>query len=410
MKIVRKLSDEFIRGIRVWQPSKVVKNRVSKILSAIEQDGDDAVLRFTERFDGVKFTSRQMVVSEQEIAQAFQLVDKKFVSNLKIVIENVSRFYKHTSQRSWRQKESYGGFLGEKLVALDRVGVYVPGGQVPLVSSVYMSVVPAKVAGVKEIYIATPPDKEGRVNPYILVVSSLLKVKKIFKVGGAQAIGAFAYGTKTIPRVDKIVGPGNQYVTEAKRQVFGLVDIDMLAGPSEVVIIANQFTPIEYVIADMKAQAEHVGGIAILLTTSKKMAREVRRRIKDVPGFIVICNTLEDAVDIANRIAPEHLEILVKNPRKLLKKVTNAGAVFLGLYSPVAIGDYFAGPSHVLPTGGTARFYSGLSLHHFLKRIHVISYSKRGIDEAYPIVKMLCELEGLGEHLRSVQVRCRENT
>lgn len=405
MKIVRKINKQFIDSVRIELPPRSVRNKVARILSEIERRGDDAVLEFTQRFDRVKLTSRQMIVSEMEISGAFQSVSKEFVAKLKTIIENVSAFYRRQQEKSWKMKVVGGGFVGERIVPLERVGVYVPGGQSPLVSSVYMAVVPAKIVGVKEIYIATPPDQEGRVNPYILVVASLLKVNRIFKVGGAQAIGAFAYGTKTVPRVDKIIGPGNQYVTEAKRQVFGLVDIDLLAGPSEVVIIANQFTPIEYVISDLKAQAEHIGGTAILLTTSKKMAREVRRRIPEVNGFIVVVRNLEEAVEIANSIAPEHLEIMIKNPAPLLKKVVNAGAVFLGLYSPTALGDYYAGPSHILPTGGTARFFSGLSLEDFLKRIHVISYSRKALEEARPAIEMVADIENMVEHRDSVKQR-----
>ncbi len=405
MKIVRKLNKEFLNSIRVSLPSKSVREKVYRILSDVEQRGDDAVLSYTEKFDKVKLTARQMRVSEAEVAIAFQQVGKDFISALKVVIDNVYDFYKKQQRKSWKMKLPSGAVVGERILPLERVGVYVPGGQSPLVSSVYMAVVPAKVSGVKEIFIATPPDKNGKVNPFILVVSSLLKVNAVFKIGGAQAIAAFAYGTKTIPKVDKIVGPGNQYVTEAKRQVFGLVDIDLLAGPSEVVVIANQYTPIDYVIADLKAQAEHVGGTAILLTTSKRMAREVRRKIPDVNGYIVVVKSLEDAIEIANKIAPEHLEILVKTPMRLLKKVTNAGAVFLGLYSPTALGDYYAGPSHILPTGGTARMFSGLSLDDFVKKIHIIGYSKRALEEAKPIIRKIAEVENMNDHLNSVQIR-----
>ncbi len=405
MKIVRKINKEFLESVRISLPSRSVRDRVSKILSEIERNGDEALLKFTEKFDKVRLTARQMRVSEGEVSSAFQKVSKDFIVALKSAIENVSEFYRRQVEKSWKLRRPNGAVIGERIVPLERVGVYVPGGQSPLISSVYMAVVPAKIAGVKEIYLATPPDAEGYVNPYILVVASLLKVNGVFKMGGAQAIGAFAYGTKTVPKVDKIVGPGNQYVTEAKRQVYGLVDIDLLAGPSEVVIIANQYTPIEYVIADMKAQAEHVGGRAILLTTSKKMAREVRRRIPEVDGFVMVVRNLEEAVDIANKIAPEHLELLVKNSMPLLKRITNAGAVFVGPYSPTALGDYFAGPSHILPTGGTARMFSGLSLSDFYKRIHVISYTRKALEEARPMVEMIAGLEGMREHVNSVKVR-----
>ena len=246
-------------------------------------------------------------------------------------------------------------FLGEQFSPIESVGVYVPGGQAPLVSTVYMTVLPAKIAGVKRISLATPPDKTGTINPHILAAADLLKVDEIYKIGGAQAISALALGTKTVARVDKIVGPGNVYVTEAKRQLYGYVDIDMLAGPTELVVIANRHSHNSYVKADLLAQGEHRGGLAVLITTSKAQAKYFRQEINS--GYAVLVKNLEQAIEVANRIAPEHLEILIKNPRKIVKKIKNAGAIFLGQYSPVAIGDYIAGPSHVLPTSGTARFF-----------------------------------------------------
>ncbi|MDD5654138.1 MAG: histidinol dehydrogenase, partial [Candidatus Omnitrophica bacterium] len=276
----------------------------------------------------------------------------------------------------------------------------------PLVSTVYMTVIPAKLAGVKKIVLVSPPDKNGYINPHILVVADLLKVDEIYRAGGAQAIGALAYGTKSIPRVDKIVGPGNNYVSEAKRQVFGQVDIDMIAGPTELVVIANRHSDPKFVIADLKAQAEHVGGLAVLITNSKALAKEVKSEVGD-NGFIILTKNLEQAAEITNKLAPEHLEILTNNPRRIMGMIKNAGAIFLGAYSPVAIGDYVAGPSHVLPTHGTARFFSGLSLSDFIKSSHVISYSKKALEKMREPLEKIAAIEGLNKHLDSVEARFR---
>jgi histidinol dehydrogenase len=253
------------------------------------------------------------------------------------------------------------------------------------------------MAGVKKIVIATPPNKYGSVDSHILAVANLLKVDEIYKIGGAQAISALAFGTKTVPKVDKIVGPGNEYVTEAKRQVFGFVDIDMLAGPSEVVILANHFSDKNYVVQDLKAQAEHFKGLAVLVTTSKKFAKTIRQ--EDVKGYIVLAKNIDQAIEVINRIAPEHLEILIKRPNRILKKIQNAGAIFIGPYSPVCIGDYVAGPSHILPTGGTARFFSGLGARSFLKSMHTISYSKKALEKEKIAIEKMTKIEGLQKHL-----------
>jgi histidinol dehydrogenase len=268
-----------------------------------------------------------------------------------------------------------------------------------------MTVLPAKIAGVKKIALITPPDKNGFINPHILVVANLLKVDEIYRVGGAQGIAALAYGTKTIPKVDKIVGPGNVYVSEAKRQVFGQVDIDMIAGPTELVIIANRFSNPKFIIADLAAQREHAKGLAILITNSKSLALEVKSKLDGQDGFIILTKNLEQAVEISNKIAPEHLEILVQNPNRLLRGIRNAGAIFLGPYSPVAVGDYVAGPSHVLPTGGSARFFSGLSVSDFMKSNHIISYSRKALEKVKDPLEKIAGIEGLDKHLESVKVR-----
>jgi histidinol dehydrogenase len=340
-----------------------------------------------------------------EISGAYQNISPNFVSSLKVVIENVNRFYRKTLRKSWRIKDSDGAMVGENYTPLERVGVYIPAGTAPLVSTVYMAVLPAKIAGVKKIAIVSPPDKNGFINPHILVVANLLKVDEIYRVGGAQGIAALAYGTKTIPRVDKIVGPGNIYVSEAKRQVFGQVDIDMIAGPTELVIIANRFSNPKYIIADLSAQAEHSKGLAILITNSKSLAQEVKSKLDGQDGVIILTKNLEEAVEISNRIAPEHLEILVQNPNRLLKGIKHAGAVFLGPYSPTAVGDYVAGPSHVLPTAGTARFFSGLSVCDFQKSNHIISYSRKSLEKIKEPLEKIAGIEGLAKHLESVKVR-----
>jgi len=273
-----------------------------------------------------------------------------------------------------------------------------------LASTVYMTVLPARAAGVKNIVLVTPPDAAGNVNPHILVVANLLKVDQIYRVGGAQAVAALAFGTKTIPRVDKIVGPGNVYVSEAKRQVFGIVDIDMLAGPTELAIIASRYSDPRFVIADLNAQAEHKQGLALLITNSRTLAKKVKSEVAH-NGFIILTKNLEQATDIVNKIAPEHLEILVRNPERLVRKIKNAGAIFLGPYSPTAVGDYIAGPSHVLPTYGTARFFSGLSLGDFIKSNHIINYSKKSLEKAKEPLEKMAMIEGLIKHLESVKIR-----
>ncbi|MDD4894231.1 MAG: histidinol dehydrogenase, partial [Candidatus Omnitrophica bacterium] len=359
MKIIRFTSKQlekiYNRGII---KSRRVEEKVKQIIENVRLLGDEALLKYTRKFDGVKMSVRQLKVSQIEISGAYQNIDPNFVSNLKVIIENINRFYRKTIKKSWRMKDGDGVILGENYTPLDRVGIYIPAGTAPLVSTVYMTVLPAKMAGVKRIVMVSPPNKHGFINPHILVMADLLKVDEVYRIGGAQAIAALAYGTKTITSVDKIVGPGNVYVSEAKRQVFGLVDIDMIAGPTELVIIANRYSDPKFIIADLKAQTEHAGGLAVLITNSKSLAKEVKSQCQDSPGFIVLTKNLEQAVDITNKIAPEHLEILVKNPQKLMKGIRNAGAIFLGPHSPTAIGDYVAGPSHVLPTGGTARFFS----------------------------------------------------
>ncbi|MDD5166327.1 MAG: histidinol dehydrogenase [Candidatus Omnitrophica bacterium] len=406
MKIIRfsskKLEKVYNRG---YIKSKRIEERVSSIIEDVRLFGDEALIKYTKKFDGIKLSPKQLKVSEIEISGAYQNISPNFVATLKIIIENVNRFYRKTIKKSWRIKDTDGVTLGENYTPLDKEGIYIPAGTAPLVSTVYMTVLPAKIAGVKKIALISPPDKHGFINPHILVVANLLKVDEIYRVGGAQGIAALAYGTKTIPRVDKIVGPGNIYVSEAKRQVFGIVDIDMIAGPTELVIIANRYSDPKFIIADLKAQAEHAKGLAILITNSKGLAKEVKSQMDGDNGLIVLTKNLRQAIEVANKIAPEHLEILVKNPQKITREIKNAGAIFLGPYSPAAVGDYVAGPSHVLPTQGTARFFSGLSVCDFMKSNHIISYSKKALEKIKEPLEKIAGIEGLSKHLDSVKAR-----
>jgi len=404
VKIVKITGKQFekLRTRNLARNKRVIQS-VEKIVEDVRQNGDEAILKYTRRFDHVKLSSRDLRVSERETNGAYQDISPDFVTNLKLIIDNISKFYKKQVRKSWKIGDDDGVMVGEKYQPLDTVGVYVPSGTVPLISSVYMTVLPARLAGVKRIILATPPNKYKSVDPHILVVANLLKVDEIYKVGGAQAIAALAFGTKTIPKVDKIVGPGNQYVTEAKRQVFGYCDIDMIAGPSEVVVLANQYSNPEYIKADLLAQGEHHMGLSILVTNSKKLARMMRREIEK--GYIILVKNMDEAIDVINDIAPEHLEIQIKSPQKVIKKIRHAGAIFIGPYSPTAVGDYVAGPSHVLPTGGTARFFSGLGLSDFVKSIHVINYTKKGLERSRASLEKLAEMEGLPKHLESVKAR-----
>lgn len=406
MKIIRSTSKELekLYNRRFLRPRRI-EERVKRIIEDVRLLGDEAVIKYTRKFDRVKLSPRQLKVSQIELSGAYQNISPNFVSSLKLIIENIQRFYRKALKKSWKIRGEDGVVLGENYLPLDKVGVYIPAGTAPLVSSVYMTVLPAKLAGVKKIVLISPADKSGHINPHILVVADLLKVDEIYRVGGAQGIAALAYGTKTIPGVDKIVGPGNIYVNEAKRQVFGVVDIDMIAGPTELVIMANRYSEPEFIVADLRAQAEHVKGLAVLITNSKSLAKEVRAHLVGINGFIILTKNLTQAVEVANKIAPEHLEILVKNPRKLLREIKNAGAIFLGSFSPTAVGDYLAGPSHVLPTQGTARFFSGLSVCDFIKSSHIISYSKKALEKIKEPLEKIATIEGLTKHFDSVKIR-----
>ena len=404
MKVIKPHSKKFQTLFhRFAHRNRRIVEKVSRIIEDVRNNGDEAVIRYTRKFDRVKLAPRELRVTESEINGAYQNIKPEFVSSLKLAVENVNRFYKKQVKRSWKMAGEDGVILGEKIRPLESVGIYIPAGTAPLPSTVYMTVLPAKLAGVEKIYLITPPNQYKSVDPHILVVGNLLKVDGIFKAGGAQAIAAFAFGTKSIPRVDKIIGPGNAYVAEAKRQVFGYCDIDMVAGPTEVVILANDYSEPDFVAADLAAQGEHHMGTAILVTTSKRLAKIIRR----LPGrgYIVVVKNLKQAAEVVNQIAPEHLQVMVKNPQRVLKDIKHAGAIFIGSYTPAAVGDYIAGPSHVLPTHGTARFFSGICVSDFLKSSHVISYSRKALEKVRTPVEYLAGLEGLTKHAESVKLR-----
>ena len=382
---------------------KHIEEKVRTIIDDVRLNGDDALIKYTRRFDGVKLSPRQLRVDESEISSAFQDITPEFIGHLKTIINNVSTYYKKQLHKPCTVKGYDGIMLKEEMRPLDSVGIYIPAGTAPLVSSVYMTAIPAIIAGVERVVIVTPPNEEGHVNPYILAVANLLKVKEIYKLGGAQAIAALALGTKTVNKVDKIVGPGNLYVTEAKRQLFGYVDIDMMAGPTELVVIANRYSNTDFVVADLEAQMEHVGGLSILLSTSKQLIKDVRKRVAN--GYCIYCKNIDEAIEIANKLAPEHLQIMTSDAVSVAKQIRHAGAIFLGAYSPTALGDYAAGPSHVLPTMGTARFFSGLSLSSFCKTSHLISYSKKALEKVRQPLEKVALLESMAKHAESVNVR-----
>ncbi|MFH0986308.1 MAG: histidinol dehydrogenase [Candidatus Omnitrophota bacterium] len=378
--------------------------KVSRILSEVRQSGDTALRRYTREFDGIDLPLKRLAVTQGDINRAFEKIQVPFVPLLKKITENVREYYEKELKKSFEITGPNGVHLGKRYEPLDRVGIYIPAGTAPLVSTVYMTVIPAKVAGVKQIAIATPPRRDtGDIDPHILAVANLLGVNEIYRVGGVQAIGGMAFGTKTIPKVDKIVGPGNAYVTEAKRQVYGFVDIDMVAGPSEVAIIADATANPDFVTCDLLAQTEHHGGMGYLITSSKKLVEIMRKRVDS--GLIIQVKSIAEACEVANEIAAEHLEIMTEEPEKVAQSIRHAGAIFLGAYSPTVIGDYIAGPSHVLPTGGTARYFSPLSASTFIKSSQIIRYTPEALEASKEHVQRLTDMEGLFLHRISLEAR-----
>ncbi len=394
---------------------------VDRIVGDVRRDGDEAVIKYTKLIDRTEFTPEEFVVTEAEYEAAYQEADPVVVESLRKAAENVRRYHQEQKPNSWMTYRDKGSILGQSVIPLDRVGIYVPGGTAAYPSSVIMNAMPAVVAGVKEIIMMVPP-KNGKINPYVLVAAKEAGVSKIFKIGGAQAIAAMAFGTDTIPRVDKITGPGNIFVTLAKKAVYGHCDIDMLAGPSEILIVADKTADPAYTAADMLSQAEHdMLASSIVITDSpelaEKVAAEAEKQLKVLPreeitrasldrnGMIIITEDIMQAVELANVSAPEHMEVLTEQPFQLLPYIRHAGAVFLGAYSPEPLGDYFAGPNHVLPTGGTARYYSVLNVETFMKRTSIISYTQEQLDAVSDDVIRLAEAEGLQAHANAVKLR-----
>ena len=400
-----------------------VREIVAEIIANVKVRKDEALFTYTEKFDKVKLQVLQ--VSEQEIAQAFAQSDPEFIRVMRDAAENIQAYHKNQVRQGFEMRKDKGIVLGQKITPLAKVGIYVPGGTAAYPSTVLMNSIPAKLAGVGEIVMVTPPQHDGMVNPAILCAAKIAGVDKIFKIGGAQAVAALAYGTESVPSVDKIVGPGNAFVAEAKRQVYGKVAIDMIAGPSEILVLADGKSDPAFVAADLLSQAEHDKmASAVLVTDSQPLAlavqAEVERQLSLLPreqiarpsidnfGKIIVCSDLWQAIEVANRIAPEHLEICVDNPFDYLDKIENAGSVFLGRYCPEALGDYYAGTNHTLPTSGTAKFSSPLSVDDFIKKISYTYYDQNAIQKAAPDIALFARKEGLEAHARSAEVRIKK--
>ena len=401
-------------------PVGSVEEPVREIIAQVRAKGDEALKRYTKEFDGVDITSVE--VGQGAIDEGFRMADPMLVDILYRASERVAAFHQHQVRNSFLVNEEDGILMGQKIIPLERVGLYVPGGTAAYPSSVIMNCIPAKLAGVKEIVMVTPPGKDGKIPPNILAAARICGVNRVFRVGGAQAIAALAYGTESVPRVDKIVGPGNQFVAEAKKQVFGKVGIDMVAGPSEILVIADGKCDPRIVAADLLSQAEHdKNASAVLVTDSEALAvavqaaieeqlpklrrEEIARASIDTNGKIIVADNLDTAVEIANEIAPEHLEVCVDQPFDYLDKIKNAGSIFLGRNCPEALGDYFAGPNHTLPTSGTARFSSPLSVDDFVKKTQYTYYTRPALEKAQPTVSIFAKQEGLTAHARSIDVR-----
>ena len=395
---------------------------MAEIVANVRKNKDEAIFEYSKKFDGADINADNILVTEEEIKEAYEKVDETLLNVMRKALVNIRSYHEKQKQNSWIATEDNGAILGQKVTPLQRVGVYVPGGKAVYPSSVLMNIVPAKVAGVDEIIMTTPPGRDGKVNPSTLVAAKEAGADKIYKVGGAQAIAALAFGTESIPKVDKIVGPGNIYVALAKKAVFGYVSIDSIAGPSEILVLADETANARYVAADLLSQAEHDEmASAILVTTSQKLAEEVSKEVDgfvaelsrkeiiqkslDQFGYILVADDMETAIATANEIAPEHLEIITVNPFETMTKIRNAGAIFLGEYSSEPLGDYFAGPNHVLPTNGTAKFFSPLGVDAFVKKSSIISYSREALQPIYRDIVQFAECEQLTAHANSIRVR-----
>lgn len=398
------------------------EGRVNEIIENVRANRDAAIFDYTKRFDGADINAENILVTEDEIKEAYEKVDEKLLTVIRKALVNIRKYHEKQRQYSWFDSEESGIILGQKVTALEKVGVYVPGGKAVYPSSVLMNIVPAKVAGVKTIVMTTPPGKDGKVNPATLVAAKEAGVDAIYKVGGAQAIAALAFGTESVPKVDKIVGPGNIYVALAKKAVFGFVSIDSIAGPSEIMVLADETANPRFVAADLLSQAEHDEmASAILVTTSRDLAEQVSKEVEGFVaqlsrkeiiqkslgnyGYILVAESMDEAIATVNEIASEHLELVTKNPFETMTKIRNAGAIFVGEYSSEPLGDYFAGPNHVLPTNGTAKFFSPLSVDDFIKKSSIISYSREALEPIYKDIVQFAECEQLTAHANSIRVR-----
>lgn len=398
------------------------EGRVNEIIENVRANRDAAIFDYTKRFDGADINAENILVTEDEIKEAYEKVDEKLLTVIRKALVNIRKYHEKQRQYSWFDSEESGIILGQKVTALEKVGVYVPGGKAVYPSSVLMNIVPAKVAGVKTIVMTTPPGKDGKVNPATLVAAKEAGVDAIYKVGGAQAIAALAFGTESVPKVDKIVGPGNIYVALAKKAGFGFVSIDSIAGPSEIMVLADETANPRFVAADLLSQAEHDEmASAILVTTSRDLAEQVSKEVEgfvaqlsrkeiiqkslDNYGYILVAESMDEAIATVNEIASEHLELVTKNPFETMTKIRNAGAIFVGEYSSEPLGDYFAGPNHVLPTNGTAKFFSPLSVDDFIKKSSIISYSREALEPIYKDIVQFAECEQLTAHANSIRVR-----
>ena len=398
------------------------ESTVNEIIENVKANKDAAVFEYTKKFDKFELTAENIKVTREEIDEAYTQMDAKLVEVIRKAAENIKVFHMKQLRNSWFDAREDGTILGMKITPIEKAGVYVPGGKAAYPSSVLMNVIPAKVAGVKEIIMTTPPGADGKVNPGTLVAADIAGVDTIYKVGGAQAIAALAYGTESIPKVDKITGPGNIFVALAKKAVYGFVSIDSIAGPSEILVLADETANPRYVAADMLSQAEHDElASAILITTSKELAEKVSEEVDkftaelsrkeiiqkslDNYGYILLAESMEQAIETTNEIASEHLEILTQNPFDVMTKIRNAGAIFLGEYSSEPLGDYFAGPNHILPTNGTAKFFSPVNVDDFIKKSSIISYSRDALEKLHKDIEMFAESEGLTAHANSIKVR-----
>lgn len=398
------------------------EDAVSEIIEAVKAKGDEALFAYTAQFDKFALSAENIKVSREEIEEAYRLLEPEFVETIRKSAENIRVFHSKQLRNSWFDAKEDGSILGMKITPIGRAGVYVPGGKAAYPSSVLMNVIPAKVAGVSEILMTTPPSAEGKVNPGTLVAADIAGVDTIYKVGGAQAIAAMAFGTQSVPKVDKITGPGNIFVALAKKAVYGHVSIDSIAGPSEILVLADETANPRYVAADLLSQAEHDElASAILITTSAELAQAVSKEVDgfcevlsrkeiitkslDNYGYILVAENMQDAIDAVNEIASEHLEILTQNPFDIMTRIKNAGAIFMGEYASEPLGDYFAGPNHILPTNGTAKFFSPVNVDDFIKKTSIISYSREALEKVHKNIELFAESEGLTAHANSIRVR-----